>query len=128
MFGRASRRSPAPPESGSPSELGYHTETILVADPDVPAMGRVRALFVDRALGLQGHSGEARGYDRGDPANSFSAVVETQANPIDARARVGIRDQIVLSPVPEYTDTPSFDTSVPESSYMASLWQRVGRL
>lgn len=123
MFGRSRRASTpagnAPTQGGMPLG-GVHAAVAVVADPDASNIARQQALFADRALGLQGHSGYVVGYDQGDPAHSYTGIVDTApANPIQAVAELGIADEIILNPNPGYTETPTSD-SVAMSNYLQS--------
>lgn len=129
MFGR--RRHQA--LQGGANATGYHTEAIAVGDPDVPNRRRVGRLFAETNLGMQGHSGEVVGYDRGDPAHTLSADLGLVApgafipDPITAQARLGIADQITLSKAPSYAEVPSVDAIASGDSYKQLQWARLGR-
>lgn len=125
MFGRNARRQARPSEDAR--MVGYHTETIVVGDADVPAIQRDRALRHTIGLGLQGYSATAVGYDRGDPARSYTAPIPAAlASPTQAMATVGrIADAQKMAPVPEYADVPGSDPAL--DPYMAALWNRISR-
>lgn len=131
MFGR--RRQQTATQAGRPAS-GYHTEAVVVGNPDVPSIGRVRRLFVENSLGMQGQSGEVVGYDRGDPANTLTADLaqvypgEAVPNPVTAQARLGVADQIVLG-TPTYADVPATtaESIADGSSYRELLRRRIAR-
>lgn len=134
MFGR--RRSSAPTQAGRPA-TGYHTQTAVVGDTDAPANARVARLFFENNLGMQGHSGDVVGYDRGDPAHTLSADLalvhpgQYVRNPINANARLGLADQVLFSATPDYGEVASVDpaqiTDPNNGSYRQLLWQRLER-
>lgn len=121
-----SRRRDVTPVAGG--ELGYHTEIAVVGDPDRPAIARQTMLFAEIGAGLRGYSGTVVGYDRGDPANSLTAVMPQPATetPMQAAARVGhIADAAKMAPTPQFADQAALDPAL--DPYQAQLFYRITR-
>lgn len=75
MFGRRSKPT-------SSTMGGFHTETTVVADPDLPNIGRMRTLAIFDGFMLDGQaSGTRVNYDRGDAGRSLRHIIPTVADP-----------------------------------------------
>lgn len=108
-------------------DFGFHRETIVVGNPDRPVLRRERALRQQIGHGLQGYSGQVRGYDRGDPAHSLTALVNAGPHPTAALAAIApakLRDAATLDPA-EYSDRALTNPDL--DPYMAALWNRLNR-
>lgn len=124
MFNRGGRRRERPSEG--PKQLGVHTEVIVVGNPDTPVIQRLRALNHRIGLGLQGYSGQAMGYDQGDPANSMEYVIPTTTSPTSAYAAIGRpADAVAMQTPSEITDIVMSDPDL--DPYQALLYNRIAR-
>lgn len=125
-MGLFSRRPPAPARTQPPGRLGFHRESILVADPDGPSSARVLGLQAFAARGMQGATGTVIGYDKGDAAHSLTGPVNAAPSPTVAVANVSKpSDSVMLGPVAEYSDLASADPE--QGSYAEQLFSRIGR-
>lgn len=123
MFGRTRRA--VPPETRS-DDFGYDRDVALVARADTISVNRNRALNYRIGVGLQGYSGTAVGYDRGDPANSLTTVLVGTPSPTLALATIGrIADATAMAPPAEITDIVMSDPAL--DPYQALLWNRISR-
>lgn len=116
-----SSRTPRMPAGGT---VGVYAAPVATAAPDTVNINRDRAIRRMIGRGLQGHSGTVIGYDRGDPANSITAVMAPMHSPTQAIAQVGAKDQILLAQ-PEIYDQASNDPDL--SAYEQNLFRRILR-
>jgi hypothetical protein len=121
MFGRT--RAQQPPTQALP--VGVHAQAVAVADPDATNITRERSLRNQLGHSLQGQTGTIVGYDRGDPANSITAVVRPLAIPSAAMAHVGFSDAQRFTDPSQIYDLGTNDPEM--NAYQAALLARVTR-
>lgn len=124
MLFKSRRAAPADEPPGD--TFGYRRVVALEAVPDYATIHHSRALNYSIGLGLQGHTGQVIGYDRGDPATSLNAVMPPQSNPTLAMAHVGhLSDALSTAPPAEITDIVMTDPAL--DTYQEMLWNRITR-